>query len=250
LDFESQTRTLLDMCDHQADIWRRLQPEKFEITEPHRSEKLRILFITLGYVGRTLELYDDVKSALDNERYLSSVILARSSVESAAMICAFYTQVKKNFQPHISDHFSEITNKHTHGLRHKIGENIEQLQGLSVTTAIEKSDEFAKDVKDVIFEKFDYLSNVDVLVPGAKAIDYKVVAELGPFGWIYSWLSELTHPNPIGNRRYFSESISDDDIISDEMMRFAVAEGLSKNFYAGFASNFLFSICTSKSVDH
>ncbi len=191
-----------------------------------------------------LELYHDTKLALKDDRLLSGVILARATVESAAMMCLFHEQMKKHFGPSLSPDCIGIMDRHLSGIRHKTSEaKDEEIRGFHINDAIKKGNEFAQRLDSVISP------DVEVLVPGAEVIDYKIVDELGPFGWIYSILSELAHPNPLVSRRYFGESAVADKIVGAEAMRFYIAEGLSKSVYAGFAVNTLFSVCGSEPSD-
>lgn len=80
-------------------------------------------------------------------------------------------------------------------------------------------------------------------VLGAELVDIKVVEELGKFGWIYSILSEISHPNPIGQRRYFGDVEQIDELLNDDTLKFYIAEGLGTMFYSGIAVGKLLKIC-------
>lgn len=230
---------LLAECERQAEAWEKIDIRTTDLTEPFRDEKYKILLITFGYIGRMLELYHDTILVLEDDRLLSGVILARASVESAAMMCFFHEQIKKHFGSSLSPDCIGIMDRHLSGIRHKTSEpKGEEIRGFHINDAIKKGNEFAQRIDNVI------LSNVEVLVPGAEVIDYKMVDELGPFGWIYSILSEFSHPNPLSSRRYFGESVVADEIAGAEAMRGYIAVGLSTTpFYAGTAVNALFAVC-------
>ena len=144
-DTQEHIDSLLAGCERQAEAWEKIQPAEFDITEPFRDEKYKILHVNLGYIGRMLELYHDTKLALEDDRLLSAVILARASVESSAMMCLFHEQMKKHFWPSPSPDCMRIIERHSSGGRHKVSESEnERVRSFHISEAIRVGNEFAK----------------------------------------------------------------------------------------------------------
>ena len=108
---------LLEECERQAKTWQKIRPDDFDITDPFRAQKNKILYITLGYIYRMLELYHDTILSLEDDRLLSGVILARASVECAAMVCLFHEQIEEDFWPSPSPSCMRNIEKHLMGTR-------------------------------------------------------------------------------------------------------------------------------------
>jgi len=230
---------ILAGCERQAEAWQKIQPDKWEINDPFKSEKSRISYVMLGYIGRMLELYYDSRGVFDEEKYLSGVILARAFVESAAMTCLFHEQMKKHFYPRPSADCKQILEKHMSGARHEIDDREGQTPTYNILDAIGKANTFAINVDKQLAYHLSINDNIDVIVPGAKPTDHRIVKKMGKFGWIYSILSEFSHPNPVNSGRYFG---SDWEFLSDLSMKLFIAEGLSTMIYAGVATNTLMTV--------
>lgn len=243
---------IIAACDQQAVRWQELQPGKWAINDPYQSEKVRVLLVLVGYIGRMLELYKDTREAFDDERYLSGAILSRAFVETASMTCLFLKQMITDFIPSPSDNFQQILDKHMFAVKHQLFEKQEeQIKPYHINDAIKAANELADEVKMQRKQKYDIGDNIEILVPGAEAINYKVYREKGPIGFIYSWLSEMSHPNPFNRYRYVpsmsdDSGLSDDSGFYDELLKCFISEGISTMYYASIATENLINMVKNK----